>query len=349
MISFLNTSRKGILFGLFWALLTTLTGPLYAKAYTVGFLAGSGGLGDESFNDMTYRGLGKAQQELGFTLVVRQWEQDTSMDTLFLELIDQDAQLIVLNGVQFLPLLKKFAPRYPQKFFIANDFEGGKHDNVKSIVYSQHEGAFLAGFLAASLSQTGKIGFLGAIDIDIIKAYRTGFFEGAAHSSKKAIIFEEYLSSLPDFSGFNNPEKGYKTASSMYDNGIDIIFAAAGGSGNGAILAAKDHNRFVIGVDSNQDHMAKGNVLTSVMKRLDKAVYLETTKAFKGQMIPGTTWYGLANGGISLTSMKYSKDSIPEEVREKLRNLEEQIITGKLRVSNFLTQNPAGKTSAEQQ
>lgn len=338
-----------ILSALLGVLLSIMAGPLNAGAYTVGFLVGSGGLGDESFNDMTYTGLRKAKQELGFTLVLRQWEPEHSMETLFLELVDMETQLIVLNGMQFLPLLEKYAPRYPRTFFIANDFDGGSHANVKSIVYSQHEGAFLAGFLAASVSKTGKISFIGAIDIDVIKAYRNGFYEGAAHSSRNVSISDEYISRLPDFSGFNDPEKGYRIASSLYKNGVDVIFAAAGSSGNGIILAAKDHDKFIIGVDSNQDHMAKGNVLTSVMKRLDSAIYRETARAFRGQITPGTTWYGLADGGISLTSMRYSKDRIPEQVRTELRHLEEQIIAGKLKVHNSLIQTPPEKISAEQQ
>jgi basic membrane protein A and related proteins len=338
-----------ILSALLGVFLSIMPGPSHAGAYIVGVLVGSGGLGDESFNDMTYKGLGKAKQELGFTLLVRQWEPEHSMETLFLELVDMKAQLIVLNGMQFLPLIDKYAPRYPRTFFIANDFDDGSHPNVKSIVYCRHEGAFLAGFLAASVSQTVKICFLGAIDIDIIKAYRNGFYEGAAHSSKHISIIDEYISRLPDFSGFNNPEKGYRIASSLYEKGFDVIFAAAGSSGNGTILAAKDHDKFIIGVDANQDHMAKSNVLTSLMKRLDRAIYREATRAFKGQITPGTTWYGLADGGISLTSMRYSKDRIPEQVRTQLRELEEQIITGKLKVRNSLIQTLPEKNSAEQQ
>jgi basic membrane protein A len=320
--------------------LLTLGGPLTAKAYTVCFLTGSEGLGDESFNDMTYKGLGQAQRRLGFDLEVREWEQDISMEELFLQLLEKEPELVVLNGNQFLPLIEKYARRLPRLDFIANDFDAGSYPNVKSIVYSQHEGAFLAGVLAANMSKTRKIGFLGAIDIEVIKAFRTGFIEGAQYASKDTMVVEEYISRFPDYTGFNNPHQGLELALSLYGSGVDVIFAVAGLSGNGIIQAAKIKGKYVIGVDSNQDHMAKGYVLTSVMKRLDTAVYIETVKTFGEKMKPGTVWYGLANGGVSLTPMEYTADVIPERVRKHLHKIEKQIISGKITVTNSLLQSP---------
>lgn len=330
-------------FHLLLALLTFVCLAGNASAWTVGFLTGSGGLGDESFNDMTYKGLGRAKHELGIDIEVRQWEPEYSMEKLFLELVYKEPELIVLNGDQFKPLLQKYAANFQDINFIANDFiatdkDGNELPYVRSIVYSQHEGAFLAGILAAEISKTQHIGFLGAVDIDIIKAFHTGFAEGVRYIAPSARITTKYISRHPDYSGFNAPQSAFGMASSMYREGIDVIFAVAGASGNGIIQAAKKTNSYVIGVDSNQDHMAKGHVLTSVMKRLDKAVYKETINAFHGRFQPGTAWYGLANGGISLTPMKYTRHLVPVKTRQKLERTRKKIISGNITVTNSLVE-----------
>ncbi len=318
-------------------------------AWTIGFLTGSGGLGDESFNDMTHKGLGQAREKLGLHIKVREWEQNLSMEKLFVELIEEKSDIIVLNGDQFQPLIEKFALQFKTIKLIANDFDAGFFPNVKSIIYSQHEGSFLAGALAGSFSETKKIGFIDAIDIAIIKAFQTGFVEGVEYTSPSAQISVEYISHFPDFSGFNNPKTAHKMATSLYDSGVDIIFAVAGLSGNGVIQAAKNKQKFVIGVDSDLDHMAKGFVLTSVMKRLDIAVYTEVIKAFEGKFEAGTVWYGLENGGISLTPMHYTKDIIPQVTQKKLQILELKIINGEIAVTNTLSSSTENLHNLENQ
>lgn len=326
------------------SLLLTLTGTLFyqqalSKTWTVGFLTGSGGLGDESFNDMTYKGLGEAMKDYDIEVVVREWEPNRSMDVLMNELLATEPELIILNGNQFDSLINTFAPLHPEVIFIANDFLAREHPNVKSIVYSQHEGSFLAGALAGCFTQTGRIGFIGAVDIPVVKAFHTGFTEGVRYVSDTAAVTTRYISTLPDYTGFNNPKEGFAVAMELYNSGVDIIFAVSGSSGNGIIQAAKVSGKYVIGIDSNQDHMAKGHVLTSVMKRLDKAVFRETVNAYLGILEPGTAWYGLANGGISLTPMEFTRDFIAPEVLDKLTDLEKKIIAGEIAVTNSLHQN----------
>ncbi len=329
--------------------LFVLIAPSFVAAWTIGFLTGSGGLGDESFNDMTYKGLGQTKEKLGLHIKVREWEQYLSMEKLFIELIEEKSDIIVLNGDQFQPLIEKYALQFKTVKLIANDFDAGYFPNVKSIVYSQHEGSFLAGALAGSFSETKKIAFIGAIDIAVIKAFQTGFIEGVKYVSPSARISVEYISHYPDFSGFNNPKTAYIMATSLYDKGVDVIFAVAGMSGNGIIQAAKNKQKYVIGVDSDQDHMAKGFVLTSVMKRLDVAVYTEVIKAYEGKFKAGTVWYGLENGGISLTSMRYTKDIIPLATQKKLHSLELKIINGEIAVTNTLSSSTENSPILEKQ
>lgn len=303
---------------------------------TIGFLAGSGGLGDESFNDMTYAGIGKAANELDCKIVVREWEPAYSERELLQELIAEEASVLILNGDQFLPLIKDFASLHPEKFFIANDFQAEHSPNVKSIVYSQHQGAFLAGALAGSFSKSKHLGFIGAIDIDVIHAFELGFTEGVRYVTPHSQIQIEYISNLPNYSGFNNPKAGNQLALEMYKNGIDVVFGVAGMSGNGIIQAARLTDKFVIGVDSNQDHMAKGNVLTSVIKRLDIGVYKELKQALRGEFSPGTTWYGLENNGVSLTDMEYTHHLISPETKVLISELREKIISGEIEVTNYM-------------
>lgn len=320
-----------------WVLIFLFLLPLQPLAQTLGFLTGSGGLGDESFNDATYKGMARAAKEFNSRLIVREWEQDRDMYRLFLELVNDNADLIVLNGDQFSPIIEKYASRFPKVKIIASDFDGGSSSNVKSIVYGQHEGAFLAGALSGWFTRSGKIGFIGAIDIDVVHAFLLGFEEGVAHASSKAEMVVDFISTLPDYSGFNDPARAARIAKKQYDSGVDVIFAVAGSSGNGVIRAARSEKKYVIGVDLDQDHMAKGFVLTSVVKRLDHAVYEELVKINNGAFKPGTVSYSLGNGGIGLSPMKYTKHKIPAWVLDSLKKARRDIITGKINVTNFLT------------
>ncbi len=311
--------------------------PSVGSAWTVGFLTGSGGLGDESFNDMTWSGIAKAGIECPFDTVFREWEQELPMDSLVQELIDEGANMIVLNGYQFIPILQKYASLHPELLFIANDFNGGEYPNLKSIIYNHHEGAFLAGALAALHSKSGHVGFIGAIDIPIIQSFRIGFTEGVRYISPSIKISIKHISTLPDYSAFQDPRKAFDIAAALYNRGVDIIFAVAGLSGNGIIQAAHSSKKFVIGVDADQDHMAKGYILTSVMKRLDIALYTETLQACRQQFTPGVIRYNLENEGISLTPMQYTHRIIGNDTLKIIKSLKNDIITGKIVVTDALT------------
>lgn len=254
--------------------------PALAGEPVVSFVTGASGLGDLSFNDMAYGGIRRAQLESSFKLVILEPKNSGESTEEDVRGIVEQSDIIILLGAQHIKFAKEAARSFPDKQFITFEVPLEGYDNISSVMFNHHEGAFLAGALAAMFSRSKKIGFCGGVDIAVIKAFRTGFFEGANHITDDIEIVEEYISTKPDFSGFNNPQKAYEKALKIYDNGVDVIFAAAGSSGNGVIQAAKNRQLYVIGVDSNQDHMAKGYVLTSVMKRLDTAVYSETVNAY---------------------------------------------------------------------
>jgi basic membrane protein A len=212
--------------------------------------------------------------------------------------------------------------------------------NVISTVFGQHEGSFLAGALAAWTTKSGRIGFIGGKDMPVIRAFLIGFREGATYARDDIRIDEVFLSAKDEeSSGFDNPALAYTEADSLYDRDVDIIFSVAGLSGNGIIRAAVQNEKFVIGVDADQDHMAKGRILTSVMKRLDRATVEALRRIIEGDFSPGILYFGLREDGVALSPMTYTHDMFPPEILEKINSLRTRIITGEIVVTNYLEKN----------
>ncbi|WP_136805781.1 BMP family lipoprotein [Desulfosediminicola flagellatus] len=309
---------------------------------TVGFLVPVSGLGDQSFNDMTYAGLIQARASHDFRLIREQSEGFTekSRKHAMDRLIDRDADIIVANGWEYRDVVAEYSRKYPKRIFIIHDFPLEGLPNVISTIYGQHEGSFLAGALAGWMSKSKKIGFIGGMDMPVIRAFQVGFRAGAEYVTSEIQVSEMFLSTPESGdSGFNNPKLGFKTANRMYNDGIDIIFGAAGLSGNGIIQAARQQQKFVIGVDADQDHMAKGFVLTSVIKRLDMATINILDNIFNGKHVQGVYSFGLKEAGVSLSPMTYTKHLIPEDVQKKIESLQQQIIAGEVKVPNPLEKN----------
>lgn len=318
------------------ALWCCLVCPAQAGKPLVGFITGAPGLGDASFNDMAHQGIRKAQQDFGFDLEILQPKDDGQADAAeVLHLVDR-AGVIVLLGGQHLDLARSAALAHPEKTFILVDVPCEGVANMSSVMFSQHEGAFLAGALAASVSATGKIGFVGGAEILPVKAFEQGYREGAAYAKPGTAVLVAYASPENDFSGFNDPDKGYRMAMDQYEQGADIVFAAAGRTGLGAIQAASDSGRLVIGVDSDQDPLAKGTVLTSVIKRLDTAAYNELKKVMDKAFVPGSNTYGLKDGGVGLSDMTYTRRKAPDAVMSMLAEIREKIIAGEIKVTNAM-------------
>lgn len=326
---------------IFFLLFLLLPPGVSVAQVTVGFLVPVSGLGDQSFNDITYAGLVKARNEFGFTLVIGQCEAGSLSYRYELEnMLDADVDIIVANSYEFVDLIKEYAPKNPEKIFILNDAAVSGLTNVVSTVFSQHEGAFLAGTLAALVTKKDKIGFVGGLNIPVIQSFERGFVEGVQYINKDIEVTVKYLDGDGKTGmGFHNPRLGYAIANAMYDTGIDVIFSVAGLSGNGVIRAAEEHKRYVIGVDSDQDHMAKGYVLTSVMKRLDMAVYTVLSEISGGHVEPGVHYFNLENGGVSLTPMLFSREVVTNEFRYRLQMIKDKIIAQEITVTDVLKES----------
>ncbi len=305
----------------------------------VGFIVTPSGLGDHSFNDMTYTGLIKVKKQLDIILI-REKTDETAASKLeaVKKLVERGAELIVLNGWEFRAVTYDAALQYPDTRFLLNDAPLQGMGNVVSIQFAQNEGAYLAGALAGWVTKTAKIGFIGGEDMPVIQDFLTGFNAGLSYSHPDAKLIKKYIApygSSP--SGFGNPGAAYRVAEELFHSGVDIIFSVAGLSGNGVMAAARKYNRYVIGVDADQDHMAKGLVITSVMKRLDYVTFREVKRALTGDFTPGVRYYDLKKGGVSLSPMTYTRHLISEDILEKLVTIEESIKTGKIKVPDGLS------------
>jgi len=310
--------------------------PAQAEMPIVGFITGASGLGDLSFNDMGYGGIRKAQQEFGFKLIVLEPKgngESTEQDVLKLV---AKADIIILLGVQHTELAKQAAQDNPHKKFVLVEMPVRDMANMSSIMFKQHEGSFLAGAMAGYMTQTGTVGFIGGTKVLPVEAFEQGYREGFLYARPDGTLRVEYLSAAGDFSGFSNPAKAYGIAMGQYEQGADIVFGVAGLSGNGVIEAARRTGKLAIGVDSDQDSLAKGFVLTSMIKRLDTALYHELQVIMGGHFSPGITFYGLGNGGVSLSQMKYTRHLINPEILEKIKAIRKEIINGGIKVTDLL-------------
>jgi len=307
-------------------------GAVTGEPLTVGFLVGYSGIGDQSFNDMTYAGLIKAKQDLGIGVIVEDMEKSqAAAEEAMQRLLQRRVQIIVANGFEFKELVSTYAKRHPETYFIMHDVPITGLNNVVSTVFAVEEGAFLAGLLAASMPGARKIGYIGAVDIPVMAPFLTGFRAGVRYASPGIPLEVAYISEAPDYSGFNDPAKGHAVATEMYERGATTIFSVAGLTGNGVIQAARAADRFVIGVDSDQDHLAVGHVLTSMMKRLDIATYKEVAKIAMGRFRPGIRHYGLLEEGVGLSPMTYTRKQIPQALLDRLEEVRLKIIAGEIR------------------
>ncbi|UZP67128.1 BMP family ABC transporter substrate-binding protein [Desulfovibrio mangrovi] len=302
----------------------------------VGFVTGAGGLGDMSFNDNAYGGLRRAQQELGFSLNVLEADATGTAPADKVEALVEQCDILVLLGAQHTHHAREYAPKHPDKKFIFYEEKVAGIPNLASIMFRQQDGSFLAGALAGRVSRTRKIAFLGGTYVAPVAAFAQGFLEGVKEVAPDVTVDIHYITPPGDFSGFSNPDRAYAMAEEMFANGVDIIFAVAGLSGNGVIEAARrTEGRYVIGVDSDQDDMAAGKVLTSMVKRLDVATYLQVYRAVTGNFKPGVTDFGLADNAVTLTDMRHTRNIITEPVIEEVNALRLKIISGEIVVTDL--------------
>jgi basic membrane protein A len=284
------------------------------------------GLGDKGFNDAGWAGVQKAVDELGVEAAyLMSNEQADYVSNL--TLAAQQADAVVAMGFLMIDAVGQVARAHPETKFIFVDGEV-TGDNVASFDFKAQEGAFLAGIIAAMTTHTGKVGCVLGMDIPPVRAYEVGYRAGIKVVNEWENKSVTYLSAT--IGDFNNPSRGKALAQGLIGQGCDIVMQLAGNSGLGVIEAVKEAEGrvFAIGADLDQDDLAPGRVLVSVLKRIDVAVFGAIREAKSGDFKSGHRLIGIAQGGMGLTEMKYTRDVIPEKAFEMVGAAEERMRGG---------------------
>jgi basic membrane protein A and related proteins len=302
------------------------------------------------FNAAAWEGVKRAEKD--FDIVLRDVEpgNPTSIEPAMRAFAEKDFDLIVGVGFAQGPIMQKVAKDYPNiKFAIIDGVifeEDGKtpKQNVASLVFREHEGSYLVGMIAAAKSKTGVLGFVGGMDIPLIHRFETGYEEGAKAVNPNIKVIDNYCGVTDG--AWNNPGKGKELALSQIGQGADVIFTAAGNSGLGAFDAVEQYgkndsgeaNKFVIGVDSNQNGVKPGFVLTSMVKRVDNAVYDVVKEVLNGRFQGGFHVFGLDKDGVAYAMDDFNKALISKEVLDRVEEAKKKIVAGEIKVTDAMAQ-----------
>ncbi|MBP9478945.1 MAG: BMP family ABC transporter substrate-binding protein [Sebaldella sp.] len=299
----------------------------------VAIVYSTGGLGDHSFNDAAQRGLEKSKAELGIEYVSYEPKDPTSEaeNQLRNYAESEEYDLIIATGFMMKDALVAVAKEFPDQKFAITDERVPELKNVASLTFKEHEGSFLAGALAAMMSKTGTVGFVGGAEAPLIQKFEAGFKQGALYVNPEINVLSVYIGGT---NAFHDPASAKVRTEALASQGADVVYHAAGSSGQGMIQAAKDKGIYAIGVDSNQDDIAPGIVLTSMLKLVDVAVFDQIREIQNGKFVGGVYEYGVKEGGVGLTDFKYTKDKIGEENIKKLDEIKQKIISGEIVVKS---------------
>jgi len=316
-------------------------GPKVALVFDIG------GRGDGGFNDAAYNGLEKAVAELGVRAVYVEHKRNLELEHALQQTAASDAGIIIGVGFAFSERLNKLAAKYPDKKFVCVDYSV-KYDekgmvaplppNLAGLIFKEEEGSYLVGAIAALKSRTGKIGFVGGMDSPIIRKFEAGYLAGAHAARPDILVFSKYAGITAQ--AFNNPEKGYRIAAEMYGQGADVIYHAAGRTGDGLFRAAKKMNRLAVGVDIDQSAKAPGLVLTSMTKNIDAAVLESVRSVVQGHFSGGLKIFGLKENGVGFVYNERNKKLIPPEIHNSILALQTKIVAGELAIPVEIRQKP---------
>lgn len=301
----------------------------------VGLAYDIGGRGDQSFNDAAARGLDQAAEEFGIETEEAEaanGEPDSAKEERLRALASAGFNPVIAVGFAYSAPVAKVAAELPDTQFAIIDDAAAVGDNIANLVFAEHEGSFLVGAAAALKSESGKIGFVGGVDVPLIRKFEAGYEAGAKAVNPDVEIEVQYLTQPPDFSGFGDPAKGKTAAAGMFDAGADVVYHAAGGSGGGVFEAAKDAGGWAIGVDSDQYLTAPDDVkeviLTSMLKKVDVAVYDFIKSVTEDNFQAGTVEYNLEKDGVGYST----SGGFVDDIATKLDEFKAQIVSGEITV-----------------
>lgn len=297
-----------------------------ADKLSVGIVLGEGSINDQSFNQSTWEGLKKAEKDFGIHVKYLESKQESDYIQNIETLVDEDMDLIIGVGYQLKDSIKDAAGSYPdQKFALMDETYDKIPENVVPVTFKEQEAAYLAGVIAANMTKTKNVGFIGGLPAPGVVKYQYGFKYGVESANKDVKISEQYANS------FSDQAKGKSIAKQMYAGNVDLILSAAGDAGTGAIEAAKENNKLAIGADRDQSDLAPENVITSAIKKLNVASYDLAKELVEGKYKGGVEKvYGLKEGAVGMADN--SDKHIPENVMKIVKKESEKVKNGEIKV-----------------
>lgn len=295
-----------------------------------------GGKFDKSFNQGVFNGVERFKKETGISYREFEVTNATQREQAIRKMAQRGRSPIVGVGFAQASAIETVAKEFPDlKFTIIDGYV--VLPNVQAVLFKEHEGSFLVGILAAMATKSGKVGYIGGMDIPLIRAFGCGYVQGAKYANPNVQVIQNMTGTTP--TAWNNPGRGSELTKGQIDQGVDVVYAAAGGTGVGVYQAAKDAGKYAIGVDSNQNHMHPGTMLTSMVKRVDVAAYNSFTDGNNGTWKAGVTSLGLKEGGVDWALDVHNKALISADMKAKVTQAKADIITGKIKVHDYRSDN----------
>ncbi|GAA6187994.1 BMP family ABC transporter substrate-binding protein [Litorivita sp. NS0012-18] len=291
-----------------------------------------GGKFDKSFNEAAFSGAERWAKETGGTFREIELKSEAQREQALRRFAEAGANPIVMTGFAFGNVLGEVAPDYPDTKFAIIDMVVDA-PNVRSVVFNEHEGSYLVGMMAAKASKSGTVGFVGGMDIPLIRKFACGYVQGVKAVNPDAKIIQNMTGTTP--AAWNDPVKGSELTKAQISQGADVVYAAAGGTGVGILQTAADEGILSVGVDSNQNYMHPGKVLTSMLKRVDNAVY-DAMKAGT-DLETGFNVMGVANGGIDYALDEHNASLVDDEMAAMVDGAKAKIASGEIVVHDYMS------------
>ncbi len=306
-----------------------IAGSASAADPKLGIVYDAGGKFDKSFNQSAFEGASRFKKETNINFIEVQASSDTQAEQVLRGLARKNLDLIASIGFAQQAAVQKVAKEFPKVHFVLIDGVA-QGANINSITFKEEEGSYLVGVAAAMASKSKKLGFIGGVDIPLIRTFACGYAQGAKSVNPKVDVTSNMVGTTSD--SWNNPAKGGELARSQFDRGVDVVFAVAGGSGLGTLQTAKEKGKLGIGVDSNQNSLYPGTILTSMVKRVDNAVYDSFMQMKAGTWKAGVSAKGLKEGGVDWALDENNRKLITPEIEKRVTGARKDIIDGKVKV-----------------
>ena len=314
-----------------WALVAIAVAASLNAAADPAVVFDMGGKFDKSFNEAAFRGMEQWKKETGRNYLSFEIANESQREQALRRMAEKGASPIIGIGFGQASSIEKIAKEFPKLKFAIIDMVVNQ-PNVQSVVFREQEGSFLVGVMASIASKSGKVGFIGGMDIPLIRKFQCGYEQGAKYANPKAEVFSNMTGTTG--AAWNDPARGGELAKAQFAKGADVVFAAAGGTGMGVYQAAKDSGKLAIGVDSNQNYVQPGTMLTSMVKRVDLAVYNVVKNHTAGVSV-----LGLKEGGVDYAADEFNAKMITPDMKKRVEAAKADIVSGKVKVADYMVDN----------